>query len=326
MDRRPSRNLDEEGQALVERLGGHWTAAGGMCRCPAHDDRTPSLSVRAGRTRLLLHCFAGCEPAAVLAAVRRDGLLAMTPPRAGEPTVGAKAEHGRRMLDAAHAIWTGARSIAGTPAAAYLESRGVAAMSPDLRYHCRAPLGPSPQTEFRPALIAAVRDDSGLVAVHRTFVGPRGEGLADVPSPRCGLGRFGRGAVRLGGSGPTLGLAEGIETALSVTALFGVRCWATLGTERFALVAIPHGVRELLLFLDHDAGGRRAERLARDSFAAVPSIVARYPRRPGDDWNDVLRRSRPRARSPADGALDAVRASGGGAPQCVILGTETTIC
>ena len=39
------------------------------------------------------------EPAAVLAAVRRDGLLAMTPPGAGEPTVGAKAEHGRSMLD-----------------------------------------------------------------------------------------------------------------------------------------------------------------------------------------------------------------------------------
>ena len=33
-----------------------------MTHCPAHDDRTPSLSVkeRLGR-RPLLHCFAGCD-------------------------------------------------------------------------------------------------------------------------------------------------------------------------------------------------------------------------------------------------------------------------
>jgi hypothetical protein len=50
-------SIDEEGRKLVESLGGHWGPDGGMCRCPAHDDRTPSLSVRPGRTRLLLHCY-----------------------------------------------------------------------------------------------------------------------------------------------------------------------------------------------------------------------------------------------------------------------------
>jgi hypothetical protein len=34
-----------------------------MCFCPAHDDRNnPSLSVKADNGRLLLHCFAGCQP------------------------------------------------------------------------------------------------------------------------------------------------------------------------------------------------------------------------------------------------------------------------
>lgn len=50
----------------VKRTGpGKWSA-----RCPAHDDRGPSLSVRElDDGRLLLHCFAGCSVAEVVGAV-----------------------------------------------------------------------------------------------------------------------------------------------------------------------------------------------------------------------------------------------------------------
>ena len=38
--------------------------------CPAHGDKTPSLSIRlADDGRWLLHCFAGCDPLEVLGAV-----------------------------------------------------------------------------------------------------------------------------------------------------------------------------------------------------------------------------------------------------------------
>lgn len=41
-----------------------------LARCPAHDDESPSLSVRElDDGRLLLHCFAGCDVHAVVAAV-----------------------------------------------------------------------------------------------------------------------------------------------------------------------------------------------------------------------------------------------------------------
>ena len=93
--------------------------------------------------------------------------------------------------------------------------------------------------------------------------------------------------IRLGGVAPCLGLAEGLETALSATALFGLPCWATLGTERFRLVSLPPQVTRLVLFLDNDRGGRRAEALAREAFAYL-AVEVRYPRRRGTDWNDVL--------------------------------------
>jgi putative DNA primase/helicase len=279
---RPALTQEQEGRALVERLGGRWTANGGMCRCPAHEDHTPSLSVRPGLTRLLFHCFAGCHASDVLRALELARLIAPCAATAGEPV---RHKLDDRLNAAAHRIWSEARPIRGTPAERYLAGRAVQTDSPQLRYHPRAPHGPKPSTQFRPALIAAIRDEAGLTGIHRTFIDPQPGKLAARVHARCGLGRFGRGAVRLGGVAPR------IETALSATALFGVPCWATLGTERLSLVAIPSEVEELLLFLDHDGGGRRAERLARDAFAHVAHIEAHYPEQPGDDWNDVLRAS-----------------------------------
>jgi hypothetical protein len=47
------------------RSGKGWTA-----RCPAHDDKGPSLSINEGDDgRVLLHCFAGCSTAEVVSAV-----------------------------------------------------------------------------------------------------------------------------------------------------------------------------------------------------------------------------------------------------------------
>lgn len=41
-----------------------------VARCPAHDDRSPSLTVSEGSDgRILVHCFAGCEVENVVGAV-----------------------------------------------------------------------------------------------------------------------------------------------------------------------------------------------------------------------------------------------------------------
>ena len=288
----PGAEGTNDGRLIVEALGGHWTRNGGMCRCPAHVDSTPSLSVRPGAKRLLFHCFAGCETKQVLAALRRLNLPAGGSLPADFQTLDPRCG---TLRAAAVQLWSDARPLAGSSGESYLAIRGISERSSELRFHPRTPHGRKPLTRFAPALIAAVRDDSGLVGVHRTFLDRKTNRLAAIVPAKCALGRLGSGAVRLQPAGDVLGLAEGIETALSAAQLFGIPCWAALGTERFRHVALPTSVSMLLLFLDRDAGGRRAEALVRSRLGEQVAIEARYPPRNGDDWNDVLAREAARS-------------------------------
>ena len=79
-------------EQFISRLGkvkgrnGSWTA-----RCPAHNDKGPSLAVReTDDGRVLVHCFAGCETASVLGSVGLD-MTDLFPPdekRKDYPTTG----------------------------------------------------------------------------------------------------------------------------------------------------------------------------------------------------------------------------------------------
>lgn len=57
---------------LLSRLDGVKETGHGkyVARCPAHDDRSPSLAIKDGDDgRILIHCFAGCEAEDVLSAI-----------------------------------------------------------------------------------------------------------------------------------------------------------------------------------------------------------------------------------------------------------------
>jgi hypothetical protein len=59
------------------------TNRGWSAKCPAHDDRSPSLSIREGDGgRVLLRCFAGCSVDSILADLKlgRRDLFAGPPP------------------------------------------------------------------------------------------------------------------------------------------------------------------------------------------------------------------------------------------------------
>src|SRR3546814_8444699 len=103
---------------IVESLGGRWSGSRGECRCPAHDDHSPSLSVRLGTKAILFKCFAGCTSTDILKALDRQGLhdreTVHVEPRAPS----------RDLRGLARSLWQHSIPIAGTPPADYLPARG----------------------------------------------------------------------------------------------------------------------------------------------------------------------------------------------------------
>lgn len=278
--------LDAEIRAknIVEQLGGVWRGTRGECRCPAHDDGSPSLSVRLGDTAILFHCFAGCTTLEVLKALQRQKLhdrTAVAMP-AGKPK--------RDMGALALRLWNASLPIVGTLAEDYLVARGLTAPFPRvLRFNPATVLGSGADKRVMPAMIAAVENDVGVVAVQRTFLDPAEVLRKLIPKPKVALGLLGTAAIRLAPATDELGLAEGIEDALSAMQWFGTPTWALGGVERLAFVAIPEKVRRVIVYGDR---GRAADRLlekARDHLSVNGrELVTRIPDH-HDDWNDAWR-------------------------------------
>ena len=278
--------LDAEirAKAIVEQLGGVWRGTRGECRCPAHDDGSPSLSVRLGDTAILFHCFAGCTTIEVLKALQRRKLHDRRP--MSMPEASSKRDMGAVALR----LWKASQPIAGTLAEAYLLARGLSGPFPKaLRFNPAAIHGSGPAKRTMPAMIAAIENDLGVVAVQRTFLDPENVLHKPMPKPKVSLGLLATAAIRLAPATDELGFAEGIEDALSAMEWFGTPTWALGGVERLAFVAIPEKVRRVIVYADR---GRAAERLlekAHDHLTANGrELVSRVPEH-HDDWNDAWR-------------------------------------
>jgi len=71
---------------LAQRLDAKQNGSGWMAKCPAHDDRNPSLSISEGTDgKVLVHCHAGCSQTAVIDALRDRSLW---PKREAEAPIG----------------------------------------------------------------------------------------------------------------------------------------------------------------------------------------------------------------------------------------------
>lgn len=286
--------LHQIAKALGGTLNGRWI----NIRGPNHSSADRSLGFQFEKIEpdgLRIYSFAGDDPVlckkyvkARLQSISTGGLLAV------ECDLNATDESKKAQL-AALAIWEEGKPPQGTPVEAYLAARrcppSPAVQSADaLRFSAACPFG-----QFHlPAMIAPVRDvrTGKLVGIHRTALADDGTGKREMPpglSPKMMMGRAKGGAVMLQPAAACLGIAEGIETALSAHIIFEMPVWAALSAPGVRHFPIIPGLKQLTVFADHDEPGLNAacDCAERYSKAGI-EVEVRYPQVLGSDWNDYL--------------------------------------
>jgi hypothetical protein len=272
-------------------VGAAWKA-----RCPAHDDRDPSLSIRdADNGKVLVRCYAGCEQEQVIAALRAHGLWNKNRPRsfAARPAPQRNGDDRSSEADRSEAalrIWRSAKPANGTLVSVYLASRHLRLPPPTaLRFAWLK----HPSGGMWPAMVALVTkgEDGTPLAIHRTFLRRDGKGKAPVEPAKMMFGPCRGGAVRLGGPTHLLMVGEGIETTLAAMQATGHPAWAALSTSGLRSLVLPNDVRHLIVLADGDDPGESAARdcALRWKRQGRRVRIARPPQ--GMDFNELLLRS-----------------------------------
>lgn len=210
-----------------------------------------------------------------------------------------QAERWQRNRVRVRNTWQAASDLVmGDPVTLYLKSRGLGdvwPLSAVLRYAPALPYWHDGQViGTYPAMLARFHAADGrCVAIHQTYLTRDGR-KADVPtvkkmSPASGLLTGGCIPLAQPADG-TLGIAEGIETALCAGAGSGLPVVAAYSASCLAAFIWPKGVKRLVIFGDNDESGTgqtAATRLADRALAAGLAVSVLIPQKPGTDWADV---------------------------------------
>ncbi len=282
-------------EVITRALGGRWNGRSGIACCPAHEDRSPSLSIAQGHTgQLLLTCHAGCRFEDVLNALKSQGIVRDSD-RFGNNNVALperrKTEermYDQRRAEMARKVWQDAVPVHRTLAETYLRSRGITCALPTSLRYLRDCWHPS--AKRLPALIGYVRG-CDAVAVHRTYLRTNEDYKTRLTPSKAMLGATKGGAVRLSEVPGRLVVTEGIETGLSL--LSGllddpITVWAALSATGMKSLGLPDCPGDLVIAPDGDDVGRAAaEALAQRAYG-LGWRVSLLTAPEGCDWNDVL--------------------------------------
>lgn len=182
----------------------------------------------------------------------------------------------------------------------YLFGRGLATIPETLRFHPAC--WESETKKDQPAMLAIVTLPDGTAStMHRTYLSASGGKLQGVDSPKKmmpGIKKSTGGAIRIFPAvAGVIGVAEGIETAISCYELHGLPTWATVCASMMAAFEPPAGIKKVYIFGDNDshktyagqaAAYTLAKRLLETNKIACEVLI---PDGPGD-WLDVLNERR----------------------------------
>lgn len=256
--------------------------------CPAcgRGDRDKTLGVTIESDgKGVAHCF------------RCDFIESYRPDRgarqqAHEPRTKAVAAQKHEVLsDYGRELWSACKPLSGV-AVAYLEGRRcvIPPADGDLRWH---PELKHPTGHTGPALVALITDAVTCepMSLHRTWV--QADGCkADINPPRLLLSghRKQGGVIRLWPDEAVtvgLGIAEGIETALSLAWAYAP-VWACIDAGNLAAFPVLRGIEVLTIGADRDAAGSAAAKECATRWANGGAEVF-ITRQAENDLNDTLK-------------------------------------
>lgn len=184
--------------------------------------------------------------------------------------------------------------LGDTDGQTYLNSRGIFRMP---RMGVRWSAGERCKEADRniPCLYAVASNEySEPVYIHLTFV-EKGlkANLETVRKLYTVQEAYGSVAIKLGTATNVLGIAEGIETALSATEIYKLPCWSTINANIMEKFRAPTGVTDLYIFADNDRNGTglaaafncgKGNILSKND---VKKVIIRWPAKV-NDFNDFL--------------------------------------
>jgi putative DNA primase/helicase len=142
-------------------------------------------------------------------------------------------------------------------------------------------------------MVCPVTNPSGdVISFHITYL--KDGKKAPVKNPKkmlSPLENLSGAAIRLTGIYPTIGIAEGIETALAVMEIYKMPCWAAANATMMQAFVPPEGVTGVIIYADNDANftGQKAAYTLANRLALAGYTVGVFAPIEIGDFADVLK-------------------------------------
>ena len=264
-------------------IGGHRLTCPDCGRGPR--DKTMGVTIKPDGG-MVAHCFR-CEFVSSDKGHRRR----MAPPPPSKPQAPRRTE----LAGWGHELWAACRPLGGV-AVDYLLARGcfLPPLDGDLRWH---PALPHPHIPYiGPALVGLITDAKTRkpVSLHQTWInadGTKPSALCKEKKARMLLGKhaIAGGVIRLWPDEDVthgLGIAEGIETALSLAHAFQP-VWALIDGGQLGKFAPLPGIESLTIACDNDPAGIKGARACAALWDAA-GVEVFITRQQENDLNDLL--------------------------------------
>lgn len=287
---------------IITALGGNEHT--GMCRCPAHDDKTPSLHVSEKNGKVLVHCHAGCSQERVIDALSAKGLSPLSSKEKDRMRNYRSEEEDEPEQDSYHkalAILRAAAGAVGNPRdwstpdhtarlRPYLNGRGIKSVPENAMWLSPANADRLTGIHF-PAMVMPILGAKGLQGCQATFLSrdsTKNLRSKNGNSVRRFYGSAKGGYVPIGDARPNhpVIMTEGVEDALSVAQVTHCAAIAGLSADNLKHVMTPR-CSEVIVAGDNDDIGIGAAEAAATLLADRGYKVRIAIPKGFKDWNEA---------------------------------------